>query len=158
MSRADKISSFQGQARQNCVSSPPIHFCDRHAATSIFECTYTTDTFKMEESANFIPLGWDRSAPEPHRGGTISNRPEKRIGATKGTILCHLELLATRVAIKGKTNLMSCRGKKTNCSRNQTCCQERKEEDQGRCEEAAQAKRYSAQASCKSLNILQFYK
>lgn len=111
----------------------------------------------MEESANFISLDWDRSAPEPHQGGTISNRPEKRIGATKGTILCHLELLATHGAIRAITNCISCRGGKRNCSWDQTCCQEREEEDQGRCEETAQAKCYSAQTSCKSLIFLQLY-
>jgi hypothetical protein len=135
-----------------------LFFCDLRAATSIFERSYTTDTLKMEESANFIPLGWDRNALEPHRGGTISNRPEKRIGATKGTLLCYLELLATRGAIRAITNCMSCRGEKADCSRNKTCCQERKEEDQGRCEETAQAKCYFAQASCKSFNLLQFHK
>lgn len=127
-------------------------------ATSIFECSYTTDTLKMEESANFIPLGLDRTALEPHRGGTISNRPEKRIGATKGTVLCCLRVASDWRWIRIITNCISYRGEKANCSRNKTCCQERKEEDQGRCEEAAQAKCYSAQASCKSLNLLQFHK
>jgi hypothetical protein len=114
----------------------------------------------MEESANFIPLGWDRTAPKPHQGGAISNRPEKRIGATKGKgfcAICYCNLLAGGGAIRTVINCMSCRGEKANFSRNQTCSQERKEEDQGRREEAAQAKCYSAQASCKFLNLLKFH-